>query len=673
MKPKNKENDKLKAWQEKITADETAYSKELALMEEREKIFQGSHDIRRVLDGDEITETPYVRNIVDELIESQINVNIPSPKVTPLHREDEELARLIEDMLRNKLDKLPSESINDLMERTVPVQGGSYITYDWDNERGTHTTVGEGVMSYRHPKQLIPQQGITSDIADMDHVALKIPQTAEYIKRRYDIDVSGVGEDDPGLRSADGASDTVPDMVDQYMVYFKNDGGGIGLFSWVRDAVLIDLEDYQARHLRRCCACGCAEPAGNVEPLDIPSADGKFPLGAGEPLNGNEWDVPDDTAIVQSGAGRGRCPYCGGVYKDGLEDYFELSEDVALSDGATAKKGERVPYYKPDIYPIFLQRNVSAFGKLLGDSDVDKIADQQNLTNRAWAKIIAQLINAGSYITMPDDLKIKKDSTEGKRLALDSPAKANMIKVIDLTANIEPSIVAKEEAYREAQQLIGITDSYLGRRDTTATSGRAKEFSAAQSAGRLESKRTMKNEMYSRLFEAMFKFELAYADEKRPVIGEDIRGNRRDSEWDKLLFLRRDAANAYYWNTDFLFSVDSTAPLAQNRGELWKETRSHFESGAFGDPTQTKTQIMYWEQMATLHYPGAGRTKQMLVDEQEKQAKLAIEQAKAQKEAAAYADNAVTDLESELPAPPAPMEAAAGMPATEFAEGGEML
>ena len=35
----------------------------------------------------------------------------------------------------------------------------------------------------------------------------------------------------------------------------------------------------------------------------------------------------------------------------------------------------RIPTYKSDCYPIILQKNVSVFGQLLGDSDVDKIED----------------------------------------------------------------------------------------------------------------------------------------------------------------------------------------------------------------------------------------------------------------------------------------------------------
>ena len=100
-----------------------------------------------------------------------------------------------------------------------------------------------------------------------------------------------------------------------------------------------------------------------------------------------------------------------------------------------------------------------------------------------------------------------------------------LIDVYDLQGNVEQDMVYLSQVYEEARQIIGITDSFQGRTDRTATSGKAKEFAAAQSAGRLESKRVMKDAAYAALFEAMFKFKLAYTDEPRPVVSNDIHGN----------------------------------------------------------------------------------------------------------------------------------------------------
>jgi hypothetical protein len=630
-----KNNEKLKTWQETVKKDESEYASEITAMTTREKIFRGQTSIDTILDGDTVSETTHVRNIVAELIESEVSSAIPQPKVTALHKEDEHLAKLIEDMLRNRLNLLPMEEINDLQERVVPVNGGGFLQVEWNNKAATHTTIGESVVSFRHPITVIPQQGVTSSVEDMDHITIKIPQTTDYIRRRYNVDVSAEGEEDPSIRSAEGSAKSVTGMVTQYMVYYRNDDGGIGVFSYVRDTVLEDLEDYQARHLRRCRNCGADEPPVDVDMLQ-PTTDGTY---------------PDDAELIRSAvSGRSRCPYCGGTYMDTTENYITVQQQIDMPEGAAVqpKIGDVIPFYKPDLYPLCLQRNVSAYGQLLGSSDVELIRYQQNTINRLYAKELAMMLNAGSYIILPHETKIKHDSVEGKEIRVVNPADANMIRTINMTPDVSQIDAKIEQTYQEARQLIGITDSFQGRKDTTATSGKAKEFAASQTAGRLESKRVMKNAMWARLFELLFKFELAYADEIRPVVGKDAHGNNTEEEWSKWLFLKQDSAGAYYWATDFLFECDSTAPLAQNREAMWEEMRSHYQAGAFGDPTQLDTMILYWEQMKTLHYPNAGRICDQLKEKQQKAAKQQLDTAQAQKQAMQQAQTDVSGMPTQI-------------------------
>lgn len=119
--------------------------------------------------------------------------------------------------------------------------------------------MGELAVSTLHPKQIVPQDGVYTGIEDMDYIILKIPQTKEYIRRKYGVDVSDETEQEPDVKGSDGDT-TADDMVTQYIAYYRNDEGGIGLYSWVNDTQLEDLEDYQARRLRRCAKCGAVEP-----------------------------------------------------------------------------------------------------------------------------------------------------------------------------------------------------------------------------------------------------------------------------------------------------------------------------------------------------------------------------------------------------------------------------
>ena len=157
---KKRDKDRLRLWQDRLGRANAAYEPELSKMDGREELYQGCNRIRPIVCTARKKETPHVRNLCAELVESQVDSNIPQPKVTPRRREDEWRAKLIEDMLRNELDRLPFEQMNDIMERTIPIQGGGAFLVEWDNSKAGSATVGELAVSTLHPKQIIPQDGV---------------------------------------------------------------------------------------------------------------------------------------------------------------------------------------------------------------------------------------------------------------------------------------------------------------------------------------------------------------------------------------------------------------------------------------------------------------------------------------------------------------------------------
>ena len=701
MKKTREQQNKLRMWQERLGANDTAYELQYRKMDRREELYLGSNLLTPVTERQRADRTPHVRNLCAELIEAQVDSTIPQPKVTAVRRKDERLAKIVEDMLRNELDRLPFEELNDLMSRTVPIQGGAAFLVEWDNGKSGRDAVGDLTVSMVHPKQIVPQDGVYTGIADMDYLLLKIPQTKAYIRRRYHVDVEDETETEPDIRGS-GEDDAADDLVTQYVAYYRNRSGGIGLYSWVGETPLEDLEDYQARRLRRCARCGALEPASD-EPLTAPLPPGgessagrgpsSFPFGnrfagfpnggdaeplaASLPPDGREWQgaamqwtgeelLPEKPGKREKG--RRVCPYCGASHWEEQEEDFEevytpiLRSDGTVIPGATPRlvpsetrvdelglpvletvlEPNRIPYYKPDIYPVILQKNVSVYGQFLGDSDIDKIADQQNTMNVLSNKIIEKICKAGSYLTLPPSAKIRVDGEDVKEIRVSSPADLQMIGVYTLEGDISQDMEFRNEVYEESRQITGITDSFQGRSDSTATSGKAKEFAAAQSAGRLESKRRMKDAAYAQLFEAMFKFKLAYADEPRPVIARDIHGDTEYGVFNRYDFLEQDAAGQWRWIDDFLFSCDTSAPLASNREAMWQETRMNLQTGAFGDPADLKTLILFWTKMEMLHYPGAAETRSYLEEElreaqlqQQRMQQMQLQQAQAEMQAQA--------------------------------------
>jgi hypothetical protein len=620
------DKEKLELWKGRLGQAESEFSAESARFDDRERMYKGRRDTKGLTRDDKDGETVHVRNLCMELIESQVDSSIPQPKVTARREEDQPLAKIVEDMIRNELDRLPMEEINDMMARTVPIQGGAAFLLEWDNTLRTHYSVGELWVSFIHPKQLVPQPGIYSGIEDMDWVILKLPQTKEYIKRKYGVDVGEEGESEPEAKGVDAG--TAKDLVTEYAAYYRNESGGIGKYCWVNDVELEDLDDYQARRIDTCQDCGST---------DIVFEDGKKTCRdcGSHKIKSEAEDVEEIWQPIERGHGKPPIPgAASGPEPEGSVLLGNLAGGMYPQIASPAMQPTVIPYYKPDLFPVILQKNVSVFGQLLGSSDLDAIKDQQNTTNRIEQEIIDKLVQSGGYMVLPEDPSIKVDTEQCKVIRVPTPDKATMIKTYDMEGNIQQDMAYLGQIYEEARQVIGITDSFQGRKDTTATTGKAKEFAAAQTAGRLESKRTMRDAAWAALFEAMFKFRLAYTDEPIPIRREDPNGQIRYETFNRYDFLEQDETGEWYWNDAFLFSVDTSTPLAQNRDAMWQETRLNLQTGAFGDPQQLSTLILFWRKMELLHYPDAGQTRMYLEDQLKQQQAMQAQQMQMQQQMA---------------------------------------
>ena len=607
---------RLDYWKDWRDRNESAYTEESERMDGREALYRG--EVREITpltakdrrkDG-QFRKTTHLRNIIAENIESEVSSTIPQPKVTARRQSDEWRAKILEDMLRNELDRLPMETINDMMERTIPIQGGAYWLVEWDNAQKTHSTVGDVTVRMLHPKQVIPQDGVFTSVEDMDAVVLKLPQTRAYIKRVYGKDVEA--EEEPEARTLDADADTAEDMVTQYVAYYRNDNGGIGKFSWVNDTILEDMEDFEARRLRRCQACG--EIITDPEQKTCPTC------GAAQIKEGEETEE-DVFSAIQTGNGTQIPGAAAGMDEMGLP----------------VMQPTKLPYYKPDVFPLFLQKNVSVFGRLLGDSDADKIADQQNTVNRMETKIIDRFIKAGTRITLPDRADFRTDPEDGEKWLIGNAADAQMIGVYQFSGDLSQEMQYLAQVYEEARQALGITDSFQGRNDKTAQSGVAKQFAAAQSAGSLESKRVMKEAAYAELFKRIVMLKVAYADEPRGIVATDDRGQAKYEEFNRYDFYEQDERGEWYCILEddrFLYSCDTSTPLANNREQMWQDATQMFQMGAFGQPGSLDALLLFWTKLELLHYPGAGDTKEYLEKMYQAQQQQMMAQQQAQEQQA---------------------------------------
>lgn len=543
------------------------------------------------------------RNITYELIESQFSSYLPSTAVTPevYSERNDRNAKSIERLLKNKRNQLPFEKMNDIDERYSPIYGGSIWLVEWDNSIKTHNTVGDVKITCWSPSHFVGQPCIY-DVDDMEYCFITFETTKEDLVRKYgvSIDVADDTESENGGETDETATVNV--------CYYKNDEDKICQYIWSGDTELQDIEDYYSRKVYVCKNCGRRKELCTCDKPDYE-------------LQDDEYEELDHDIVLSDGS---VIPAASPVIKDGQVVMEESQQQAILEDGSVAMdeingimipatvpvqvpKLERtkLPYYTPSKFPIIIRKNTSQEDSLFGQSDCEFIRPQQQAINKIESRILEKLMNAGVYPTAPEDYIGQFDNGLYKNVIKVGQGNYKLFGRIDLQVDLTQDISQSERLYQQSKRIMGITDSYQGQADSTAQSGKAKQIQVNQSAGRLDSKRKMKNAAYAEIDEVIFLYYLAYADEPRAMSYVDSMGRLQNAQFNRYDFIERDENGEYYYNTQYLFGTDLTGDVEQSRETIWSENRLNFQNGCYGNPQELETLLIYWQQMEKHHYPDA--------------------------------------------------------------------
>ena len=598
------EPENLKTWKKRLEESLESYASD----KNRMKTYQGYYDGNRSVAQDPNSsyspskKASNVRNIVYELIESQVDSSIPMPKVRAIHPEDEELAKKLEHYLENKIKTAKLPLLNDMMERNVPVQGGDFFHVQWDANAGLHSQIGDIKVSEIHPKKLIPQQGMV-EIEAMDYFFVQELYTKKKVKAIYGVSVEDCGNDYTDLASEQSSTASInSDIVTVNTAYYHNEHGGVGIFVWCDTEVLLDLDDYEARYLDHCAKCGAVMQNG-VCPECGSKKVKKMPEEYEEMAEGME--VKTSYPMADGTFSRNIDPFTEEEAPQMDENGQPVMDEMGQPVMEMRKVKRKIPYYKPNIYPVVLRKNITQNDRLLGGSDVAVIIDQQDTVKKLGSKINEKLLKGGSFVTLPTGVDVEKTDRELKILRVRNAADKSLIDVINVQPNVQNDLSYEETNYNWAKSALGITDSFQGKFSSSEVSGTARQYAINQAAGRLESKRTLKNEAFAKLYEYMFKFWLAYSDQSSAIISTDSNGAANYDEIDRHEFLKIDSAGEFYWDDEFLFETDPTSTLMQNREALWNQTDLKLQSGAFGPVGDLETARAYWTIQKANGYPNA--------------------------------------------------------------------
>lgn len=507
-----------------------------------------------------------LRKMIYELIESTVDNSIPMPRLSPRRKEDLPLVDVTENYLKFEIDRMLTEQENDRSERATYIDGTSWYKICWDSLDNTYERSGDLRVECLLADQFIPEPGCT-DYRIMNY---GFERSEMSLSRIYDLYHRLIIPINTGNNTTEVIS-----------YYYRNENGVIGRFMYASQSrqVIAWDDDWQIRKLRKCTACGTVNPIGDV---------------CRNCGNTHFHYENATTEILEEDLQLLRNPYAEGE----TDDPTQNAEVVTFLEAGT-----EVPFYQIRQLPFVPRPAVSSLETIYGISEVGILLEMQDSVNKILTKVEDKILKSGTVVTKPQKMKMNSEDETFKIMGVRTAEEAQMVQSKQVLADVSQDIAAAQLFYESARASSGVTQAYQGQTDSTATSGKAKEISALQSAGRLESLRVMKSAAFAGVYELMFKYLLAFSDETRRFVKVLPNGQKEEMLWNKYMFLRKDKWGNLYYADDFAFSTDPAATLSNNRVQMWQETLQQFTMGTFGNPQDPRVLELYWNIMDEMQYP----------------------------------------------------------------------
>lgn len=532
-----------------------------------------------------------LRKMCYEMVESKIDNSIPMPKMKARYKTDLPLVDITENYLKYEVDGIFSKYVNDKSERSTYIDGTSWYKVWWDSLSNTHNRSGDVKIECCSVDQIVPQPGV------QDYRQL------EYIFERRDVSLSRL-YDLYGRKIVPVNMDT--NVIEVISCYYLNNERIVGLFMYAPHSlqVICNEESWQIRKLRTCTKCGTINPTSTSCRL---CGNTKFKY-----KDATEEILEEDIMEIYN-------PYeVGETDDEGEKDHF--SSRVFLAAGT------KIPFYQVRQLPFIPRPAISSTNNIYGMSEVQVVLDEQDAINKVLTKAVDKTMKSGAVVTKPERMKISDTDDTFKVFGVRTAEEAAMVQSRQIVADTSQDIMMASIIYENGKSASGVTESFQGAKDSSATSGKAKQYAAAMTAGRIESLRVMKTAAFAGLYELVLKFLLAFSDEPRKFVRVLPDGSSKEECWNKYMFLDKDKYGEIYYRDDYKFDSDPASTLSQNRVQMWQETQDKFIQGAMGAPNDPRTLKLFWNIMDSLQYPLA-KTVLAGISENERHLPPDVEQA----------------------------------------------
>ena len=515
-----------------------------------------------------------LRKLVYDMIESKVDNSIPLPKIVPRYKTDRFLIDTTENFIKSEVDTFLAKYLNDAAERATYIDGTTWFKVSWNSTNSSHHHNGDVEVELRTIDQIVPQPGI-KNYKDM-----------EYIFERVDVSITKIFDLYGRLMSSLSDDSNTVKVIN---CYYLNENHIVGLFSWCESSrqVICDEEDWQIRKVRVCTNCGEINPVEESCHL-CGHTHFKYRNAETEVL-AEDLLQADNPYIEQPSA---------------LEGQLGQSAQPGQPTVTTfATAGTTIPFYRIRQLPFVPRPAISSIHSIYGISEVKMILEEQDGVNKILTKAMDKALKSGTILTKPEKVKLGDKDDTIKVVSVRTSEEAAMIQARMAASDVSQDIVMANLLYEDGRNTSGVTNSFQGRTDNTATSGKARQYAIAQTAGRIESLRVMKAAAFAGLYELVFKYLLAFSDESRKFVKILPNGEQQELIWNKYMFLDRDNYGNIYYRDDFSFNTDPAATLSQDRATMWQETVQALTMGAFGNPSDPRTLELYWNILAMYDYP----------------------------------------------------------------------
>ena len=587
-----------------------------------ELLYRGSQTTTSNINTNEkrtIAKTNVVRNMPYELIESQVNVDIPEPQIISKKAGFTDQAKMIQEKIKSDLQYLDADKMADSTERSTYKNGIAVVLLNWNPLKGNHNENGEKEFIDKHPKQFIPQNGIYK-LADMDHFFFMGVGTKDYIWHQYGVDVDSEPLEYPEVNYIQNERDTSDEsysddpsynsdssLINEIVCIYHDDDNDIGKITWVGSTIVEFLPKYYYPRTMYCKKCGfeseqdatkCAECGSKAVVLNIST----FEITENDmyltPLSypsRNKYVKVDETTKSKTTQ---------------VDDKERVTERMIPA-------GTKINRFNLNIFPIAVRINIPKPFSFRGVSDLEIVRTLQESLKKVLSRIEEKILLAPAIIGLPK--KLDKSITNRVYDVIEGNiAEIGSIKSFDLQVNIQQDMEYASMLYEMAKSTIGVTDAFQGKYDPSARTGKAKEVQVQQSAGRLSSKYKNKYIFFADLFKLMYYFDLIFTSEKRSYVTEDNRGNISYKEFDKYEMLCQDKDKKWYYNTDIIFKARKSSEIPSDDVSLMENILRMKEINMINNE-------MAWQMLDNLNYPLANKMIEQMRGQSDQKVAIMLE------------------------------------------------